>query len=192
MASPLTEMPFGQVCQKVRMPAASAGLAAEWMPTWPVVRPSRRCRPAAGDDVVDQVVLVAQAPGTVARELEPLVVQLHGGGGEGDLQHAGADAEQGAFLVHPGLEHGTGGRIRAQDHQPVVDLHERLLGVDVDPQLAAQPGVPGRVPVQGVATHRGVQGTGVLDGSRLGGGIERRAVGQFRAQRPVQGPAGEP
>ena len=148
--------------------------------------------PGGGDDVMGQVVLVAQAPGMVARDLEPLAGQLHGGGRERDLQHAGADAEERALLGHAGLEHGIGARIRAQHHQPVVDLHERLLRVDVYTELAAQASVSGRVPVERVAAHRGAQWSGVLDGCRARGGLEQRAVGQFHAQRPGQGAPGEP
>ena len=137
--------------------------------------------PGGGDDVMGQVVLVAQAPGVVAGDLEALVSQLHGGGRERDLQHAGADAEERALLGHAGLEHGIGARIRAQHHQPVIDLHERLLRVDVDTQLAAQASVPGRVPMERVAAHRGAQWAGVLDGRRARGGLEQRAVGQLHA-----------
>ena len=108
-----------------------------------------------GDDLMGQVVLVAQAPRAAAGDLEPFAGRFGGSGRERERQYAGPDAEERAFLGLAGLEYRIGGRIRAQYHQPVVDLHERLLGVRMDAQLAAQPSASGRVSVDRIAADRG-------------------------------------
>ena len=145
-----------------------------------------------GDDLMRQVVFVAQEPRAAVGDLEPLAVHFRGGGRERERQYAGTDAEERAFLGLARLEYRIGGRIRAQHHQPVVDLHERLLGVHVDAQLAAQPSASGRVLVDRIATDGGPQRSGVFDRGRGRRGIEACAVGQRHLQGAGQRTAGDP
>ena len=132
-----------------------------------------------------QVMFVAQQPPPAGRHGMALAAATDVPGVlPGQVQHTAADRQQGLPLIRlPGDVLRRGG-VGAYHQQAMVQLDERLLAVDVQPQLAAQAHVAGGITVQHRQPQHGVPAARLLHPWRGGrSAVQSGTVGQPHLER---------